>query len=88
MLELFAVADDAGLNHFADQVVSFAGTLAHSGKYRQTAVAFCDVVDQFLDQNGFAYTGTAEQTNFTPLSVGLNQVNYLDAGQQDFRGGR
>ena len=46
-----------------------------------------DVVDQFLDQNGFADTGTAEQTDFAALGIGADQVNDLDAGLQNFRCG-
>ena len=29
-----------------------------------------DIVDQFLNQNGFAHTGTAEQTHLTASAVG------------------
>ena len=46
-----------------------------------------NVIDQLLDQDGLADTGTAKQTDFTALCVGADQVNDLDAGLQDLCGG-
>ena len=43
----------------------------------------CDVVDQLLNQDGLAYTCTAEQTDLTALCIGADQVNDLDAGFQN-----
>src|SRR5690606_37753627 len=57
------------------------------GKYRQTAVTFCDVVDQLLDQYGFTHTGTTKQTNLTAFCIRLDQVNNLDTCIQYFRRG-
>ena len=45
-----------------------------------------NVVDQLLDQNSFADTGTAEQTDLATLGIGADQVNDLDAGLQNFGG--
>ncbi len=47
-------------------------------------MAFCDVVDQFLNQNGLADTGTAEQADLAALGIWCQQVNDLDAGDEDF----
>ena len=57
----------SGFDHFAQQVIAFAGTLAYAGKHRQTGISLGNVVDQFLNQYRFAYTGTTEQTDFTTL---------------------
>ena len=46
-----------------------------------------DVVDQLLNQNGLADAGAAEQTDLAALGVGADQVNDLDAGLENFRGG-
>jgi hypothetical protein len=62
------------------QVVAFAGTFTHTGEYRHTVVGFGDVVDQFHDQYGFAYTGAPEQTDFTTFCVRFDQVDNLDTG--------
>ena len=43
----------------------------------------CDVVNQLLNQDGFAYTGAAEQTDFTALCIRADEVNDLDAGFQN-----
>ena len=66
------------------EVVAFTGTLTHTCKHRIARVHFCDVVDQLHDQNGFTDTGPPEQTNFTTLGIGGQQIDNLDAGHQNF----
>ena len=39
--------------------------------------------DQFLDQHRFTYAGAAEQTDFTALLIGGQQVDNLDTGLQN-----
>src|SRR5690606_37257533 len=65
------------------EVVTFTGTLTHTGKYGITAVLDGDVTDQLHHVYGFTNTGTTEQTNFTTLGKRANQVNNLDAGFHD-----
>ena len=43
----------------------------------------CDVTDQFLDQYGFTYTGTTEQTDLTTFGIGCQKVDYFDTCLQD-----
>ena len=43
-----------------------------------------NIVDEFLDKHGLAYTGTAEETYFTTFAIRLEKVNYLDAGSENF----
>ena len=69
-------------------VVTFTGTLTYTGKHGQTAVRFCDVVDQFHHIHGFAYTGTAEQAYFTAFSKRTKQVDHFNPGFQQFGSGR
>ena len=40
------------------------------------------IVDQFLDQHGFAHASTAEQADLAALRIGLQQIDHLDAGFQ------
>ena len=88
MDEVLTVADDARLDHFAKKVVSFAGALTYASEYREASVALGDVVDELLDEYGFTDTGTTEQTNFTTLCVGFDEVDDLNARQQNFGCGR
>ena len=44
-----------------------------------------DIVDQFHDDNGLADAGAAEQANLAALGVWRQQIDYLDAGGQNFR---
>jgi hypothetical protein len=43
-----------------------------------------DVVDQFHDENRLAHAGAAEQADLAALGVGGQQVDHLDAGDEDF----
>ena len=86
-LEFVAVADDSGLDHLAEQVVTLAGTLAHTGEDREAVVALGDVVDKFHDEDGLAHSGASEETDLAALDVGLEQVDDLDAGVEHLLGG-
>jgi hypothetical protein len=65
------------------EVVAFAGALADAGEHRVAAVRLGDVVDQFHDQHGLADAGAAEQADLAALGVGREQVDDLDAGDED-----
>ena len=47
-----------------------------------------DVVDQLLDQHGLADAGAAEQADLAALGIRREQVDDLDAGDQDLGLGR
>ena len=65
--------DNAGIAHLVVKVITFTSTLTYAGKYGDTAVFLSDVVDQFLDRNGFTYTRTAEETDFTAFWYGASK---------------
>ncbi len=79
---------DAGFDELVIKVVAFAGTLADAGEHRIAAVRFGDVVDQFLNQHGLADAGAAEQADLAALGVRRQQIDDLDAGDQNLRFGR
>ena len=81
---LLGVHIDVGLDHLVIEVVAFAGALAHAGQHRIAAIGLGDVVDQFLHGHGLADAGAAEQADLAALGVGAEQVDDLDAGDQDF----
>ncbi len=84
-----SVVHDAGFNHFAKQIISFPCAFANAGKHRKTCVGFSNIVDQFLDQDGFTNAGAAEQSDLTALRIGFDEVNDFDPGVQYFlRGGK
>ena len=89
-LRAFAAAMlvDARLDHFVIEVVALAGALADAGEHRVTAMGLGDVVDQFHDENGLADAGAAEQADLAALGVRREQVDDLDAGDEDLRFGR
>ena len=76
--------DDAGVDHLVIEVVAFAGALADAGEHRHAAMRLGDVVDQLLDDDGLADAGAAEQADLAALQVGREQIDHLDAGDQDF----
>ena len=79
---------DLGFDELVIEVVAFAGALADAGEHRVTAVRLGDVVDQFLNQHGLADAGAAEQADLAALGVGREQVDDLDAGDENFGFGR
>ena len=70
------------------EVVAFAGSLADAGEHRVTAVRLGDVVDQFLNEHGLADAGAAEQADLAALGVRRQQIDDLDAGDENFSFGR
>src|SRR5690625_2587737 len=83
--EFISIVDDSRLNKLTQKVISFSCTLSHTGKNREAPMLLRNVVDQFLNQNGFTYTRTTKQTNFTSFCVWTQQVNHLDTCLQQFR---
>ena len=84
LFKCFSVADYAGFNHFAQEVVALAGPFAHAGENGEAVVFLGNVVDEFLDEYGLSHAGTAEQTDLATLQVGFQQVDDLDTRSQDF----
>ena len=78
------VGIDLGFDELVIEVVAFAGTLADAGEHRIAAMRLGDVVDQFLNQHGLADAGAAEQADLAALGVGRQQVDDLDAGDENF----
>ena len=79
---------DAGLDHLVIEVVALAGALADAGEHRIAAVRLGDVVDQFHDQHGLADAGAAEQADLAALGVRREQIDDLDAGDENLGFGR
>ena len=72
--------DDARLLELMPEIVAFAGALADAGKHGETAMLLCDVVDEFLNDDGLSDAGPAEQSDLATLKKGLNEVDDLDPG--------
>jgi hypothetical protein len=70
------------------QIVTLTGTLADTSEDGVTTVGLGDVVDQLLDEDGLADTGTSEETNLSTTGVRGQQVDDLDTGNQNFCGSR
>jgi hypothetical protein len=62
------VFEDARGLHFAIKVIAFARAFPHPGEDGNAMVLGSDVGDQFLNQNGFADSGAAEESRFCRLS--------------------
>merc|ERR1711970_16361 len=56
---------------------------AHSSEHGVTTVGLGHVVDQFHDQDSLAHPGTAEETNLASLCVRGQQVDHLDASDEN-----
>ena len=67
------------------EVVAFTSALADACEHGKPAMVQCDVIDELHDDDGFADPGAAEEADLAALAIGLEQVNDLDAGLEDFR---
>ena len=79
-VDLGGLINNAGFFHLIVEVVTLTGTLSNTGKYGVSTVLSRDVVNQLLDQYGFTYTGSTEQTDLTTLLVRAEKINDLDTG--------
>ena len=70
-------------DHLVIEIVAFAGAFADAGKYRVAAMRLGDVVDQLHDQHGLADAGAAKQSDLSTFGVGREQIDDLDAGDED-----
>ena len=82
------LVEHAGFLHLVPELVALARALADATEGGQAAVLLGDVVDQLHDDHGLADAGAAEQADLSALGVGRQQVDHLDAGLEDLRGGR
>src|SRR5262249_54249179 len=89
-LRAFAAAFlvDAGFDHLVVEVVAFARALADAGEHGIPAVRLGDVVDELLNEHGLADTGAAEEADLAALGVRREEIDDLDAGDENFRFGR
>ena len=71
----------------AGRTVTLTGTLADTGEDRVTTVGLGDVVDELLNEDSLADTGTAEETNLASTGVRGEQVDDLDTSDE-YLGGR
>ena len=70
------------------EVVALAGALADAGEHRIAAMGLGDVVDQLHDDHGLADAGAAEQADLAAVGIRREQIDHLDAGDQDLGLGR
>jgi hypothetical protein len=61
-LRLALELDDLGLLHLVVQIVTLTSTLSDTSEDGITTVGLGDVVDQLLNEDSLADTGTSEQT--------------------------
>ena len=81
--EFISIADDSRLDHFAKKVVTLPCTLSDSGKNRKAVMFLCDIIDEFLDKDRLAHTGTSEKSDLSSLEIRLEQVDDLNTSKKD-----
>ena len=74
--------------HFPVKVVPLTSTFPNTSKHWNTTVFLGNVVNQFLDQDGFTNSGTTEKSNLTTFKVRGKKVDNLNPCFKDFRRGR
>ena len=72
------LVDHAGLGHLEPEVVALACALAHAGEYGDAAVLQRHVVDQLLDEDRLAGSGSTEEPDLAALHERRDEVDDLD----------
>src|SRR6266700_5025301 len=87
---MFRIAgfDDDRLTHLKPEIVAFAGALADSRKYGESAVLLSNVVNVLHNDDGFTHAGAAKQPDLAALQEWLDEINDFHAGLKHFRGRR
>ena len=80
--------DNPGLDHFPVKVISFTGPLTHTCKDGETTVCFCNVVNEFHDNDRFADTRTTKHATLTALEQRADEVDDFNSCWKHFRIGR
>jgi len=65
------------------EIVALARALADPCEHRIAAVRLGHVVDELHDDDGLADASPAEQSDLAALGIGCEQVDNLDAGNED-----
>ena len=73
-----------GLFHFAPEVVAFACAFADAAEHAVAAELAGDACDHLLDDDGLADTRTAEEADLAASDERAEEVDDLDAGDEDF----
>ena len=74
--------NNASFHHLMVKVVTLASTLTNTTENRHTAVAFRDIVDQFLNSNCLTNTSATEETDLTTLCIRTKKVNNLNTSHK------
>ena len=69
------------------QIITLTSTLADTSEDRVTTVSLGDVVNQLLNKDSLSDTSTTEETNLSTTSVGSEQIDDLDTGNQNLGSG-
>ena len=85
---IMGIGVDLRFDEFVIEIVALAGAFADAREHRIAAVGLGDVVDQFLDEHRLADARAAEQADLAALGVRREQVDDLDAGDENLRLGR
>ena len=75
--------DDPALNHLVVEIVTLARALSDPGEDGITTVVHGDVVDELHDDDRLPDSCTPEEADLAPLRVWGQQVDDLDAGDED-----
>ena len=79
-LKLVSIVDNTGTDHLPEQVISFTGTLAHTGKYSKTVMTFGDIMNHLHDKHRLSHTGTAEKTDLSSFGIRFEQIDDFYTG--------
>src|SRR5439155_13851111 len=66
-------------------IVPLAGALADASEYGNAAVFGSNIVNEFLNDDGFPYSRISKYTNFSTLQIWLDEIDDLDPVLEHFK---
>src|SRR5581483_2906435 len=83
-IDHYQAPDYVTLDHLFIEIVALACALAYACEDAVATVVDRDIVDQFLDNDGLAYSRPAKGANLPAFHKGANQVDDLNSRLQQF----
>ena len=70
------------------EIISFSSSLSDTRNDRISPMTTCNIMDEFLHDNGLPDSCTTEESDFAPLEHRSNEIDHLDPRLEYFCLGR
>ncbi|EKD29469.1 MAG: hypothetical protein ACD_78C00393G0003 [uncultured bacterium (gcode 4)] len=76
--------DNSGFFHLVVEIIPLTGTFSDTGDDRVSSVFWCDIMDEFLHDDGLPNSGSSKESDFPSFEHRSDEINDFDTGFEDF----